>query len=300
MKKQIIIVILLFIITFILLDNFYFHIVKRVKETIKINSLVQELTVEAKNDIMYLLCEKCKESELIFLYINSVESGGLQTWTECYIKVWYWVQCKKCDELDFISKTLEITANADEMVKLKIYLQKLQIKKNEEEIIRRAKFDWESEINKQEDYTYTYENKELSWDLISKNGLSTAEIKFKLGLIYTYDFDLPQTEGYYELESKIEKNDRYIEKVIKRAQELGAFNDPNGEEIYELLLDIIRDREKLWNELFKNIEINLKIDSSRDYIEKIKDFMHQGEDIVLKQWTNISKVIEESVLNSKN
>lgn len=123
MKK--IIVILLAIITITLLDNFYFHIIKDIKETNKINSLSHSIRAEAKNDVKYRVCEECGETGLAFRYVSGVYSGGLQTWTECYIRVMYWARCKKCDEPDIIFKTLELTANANEMVRLEALVNKL-------------------------------------------------------------------------------------------------------------------------------------------------------------------------------
>ncbi len=124
MKKQSIIIILLFIIAFALLDNFYFHIVKNTKEAIVINSLAQKVMTEVKSDIDGKLCEECEESSLALNNVYLIESGGLYTWTECYVEVWSWAVCKKCKNRDLIVKKLDITANAEEMIGLKKILIK--------------------------------------------------------------------------------------------------------------------------------------------------------------------------------
>ncbi len=140
MKKQPIIIILLFVIAFVLLDNFYFHIVKNIKEATVINSLAQEVVAEVENDIKWKICDECGEYGFALNNIYSIESGGLYTWTECYVEVWSWVICKKCGNRDLIVEKLDITANAEEMIGLeKILIKDGQAKEFEETIEKLSK-----------------------------------------------------------------------------------------------------------------------------------------------------------------
>ena len=137
---------------------------------------------------------------------------------------------------------------------------------------------------------------ELSLDLIMKNNMARISILWEMLIILDYQFELPKSEGYYIIQSKMEKTDRYVTDIIEYLQRIGVFNSSQKEQNYETLLSIMRQREDFYEHFFNNINeleenknIDLKDEESKKMIKDMIGFLLNMEDSYKKIWEDIKE-----------
>ena len=132
---------------------------------------------------------------------------------------------------------------------------------------------------------------ELASDLRSKQRSSISDILIELTMVF-YHNSFEKTEGYYELEAKIEKTSRYVIELITFLEQIGVFNSPEQEEAYEMVLNRIRVFQKAYIKILNNCD---SIDK-----EDIVNTIEKMNKIEIKEWEDIYKIFEDVTNNPDN